>query len=375
DTIVVSIIYNGIKQWIPNEGNVELNGKTFANLAIGSRVISSTVHPTPIGTFKENVTLVFSSEKDMKGKVIPRCVFWDFKARSKVHGSWSSTGCSFVKELNKEITCTCNHLTNFAILMQVAGNNEVTPGHKNALEVITYVGCALSLLGEALTIVAYWTLMSLKEEQIKIRLNLVVAIAIAQITFLAGIDASETKGLCVFVAGLIHYFYLVGFAWMLFEGVYLYLMVVKVFNTVVRMRLFYGVAWGVSLLIVLLSMLIAFNQDGGIYSYVHGDFCWVSFTNNLVWTFVTPVLLVCLVNAVILGRVVNEIIKMQSGKTSELERIRQGAKASVVLFPLLGLTWVFGVLSVTDAGLVFQYIFTILNSFQVSRPSSHLITL
>lgn len=26
DTIVVSIIYNGTKQWIPNEGNVELNG-------------------------------------------------------------------------------------------------------------------------------------------------------------------------------------------------------------------------------------------------------------------------------------------------------------------------------------------------------------
>ena len=37
--------------------------------------------------------------------------------------------------------------------------HQVTPGHKNALEVITYVGCALSLLGEALTIVAYWTLM------------------------------------------------------------------------------------------------------------------------------------------------------------------------------------------------------------------------
>ena len=33
------------------------------NLAIGSRVISSTVYPEPIGTFKENVTLVFSYEK------------------------------------------------------------------------------------------------------------------------------------------------------------------------------------------------------------------------------------------------------------------------------------------------------------------------
>ena len=30
----------------------------------------------------------------------------------------------------------------------------------------------------------------------------------------------------------------------MFEGVYLYLMIVKVFNTVVRMRLFYAVAWG-----------------------------------------------------------------------------------------------------------------------------------
>ena len=52
------------------------------------------------------------------------------------------------------------------------------------------------------------------------------------------------QGLCIFVAGLTHYFYLVAFAWMLFEGVYLYLMVVKVFNTEIKMRLFYAVAWG-----------------------------------------------------------------------------------------------------------------------------------
>ena len=52
------------------------------------------------------------------------------------------------------------------------------------------------------------------------------------------------QGLCIFVADLIHYFYLVAFAWMLFEGVYLYLMVVKVFNTEIKMRLFYAVAWG-----------------------------------------------------------------------------------------------------------------------------------
>ena len=58
------------------------------------------------------------------------------------------------------------------------------------------------------------------------------------------VNPVSLQELCVFVAAMIHYFYLVGFAWMLFEGVYLYLMVVKVFNAVIRWRLFYGVAWG-----------------------------------------------------------------------------------------------------------------------------------
>ena len=44
---------------------------------------------------------------------------------------------------------------------------------------------------------------------------------------------------------------------------------------------------------------------------------------------------------------------------------RKELKACIILAPLLGLTWVFGLLTATDAELVFQYIFTILNSTQV----------
>ena len=57
---------------------------------------------------------------------------------------------------------------------------------------------------------------------------------------------------------------------------------------------------------------------------------------------------------------------MQSHRASNVEKLRQAAKACVVLSPLLGMTWVFGILSVTHVGLVFQYIFTILNSLQVT---------
>ncbi|CAH3181494.1 unnamed protein product [Porites lobata] len=327
-----------------------------------SNIIGSTVDPRPQDdVLQKNVTVILLYQ----GGLEVHCVFWDFTAkRSNFNGSWSRKGCSVVNRTKTEITCIHDPLK-LPVLTHVGADNEQVPGdHQVALKVITYVGCALSLIGEALTAVAYCVLMDLKEDQTQIHFNLVVAIAIAQITFLAGIEATEVMELCVFVAAMIHYFYLVGFAWMLFEGVYLYLMVVKVFNTVIRLRLFYGVAWGVSLLIVVLSIVIASIQDGGIESYVQDHFCWVSFKNNLIWTFVAPVLLVCTINSVLLARVVHEVLRMQSDKTSHLERVRQGVKACVVLFPLLGLTWVFGVLSVTDAGLVFQYIFTIFNSLQ-----------
>lgn len=45
---------------------------------------------------------------------------------------------------------------------------------------------------------------------------------------------------------------------------------------------------------------------------------------------------------------------------------RQLFMATIVLLPLLGLTWVFGLLSVNRSTTFFAWIFTFLNSFQVS---------
>ncbi|XP_067046870.1 adhesion G-protein coupled receptor G6-like isoform X1 [Acropora muricata] len=352
--ISIFIIYHDISQFVPE----------FPALGLRSRIIAAKVYPTPQGTLQENVTISFNGS-DKKEVEKPHCMFWNFTIKSAVNGSWSTKGCSLVKSNDNETICACNHLTNFAVLMQVGElKKQITPEHLVAMEIITYVGCALSLTAEVLTVIAYCTLTDFKQEQMQIRLNLVVALAAAQIAFLSGIDALEPKGLCVFVAALIHYFYLVGFAWMFFEGVYLYLMVVKVFNTEIRLRAFYSAAWGCPAGIVVLSLVLAACQEGGLHSYIHGAFCWVSFSNNLIWTFVAPVLLVSVANTVLLSLVIREILKMQSDRASNVESLRQAAKACVVLSPLLGMTWVFGILSVTNAGLVFQYIFTILNSLQ-----------
>lgn len=52
------------------------------------------------------------------------------------------------------------------------------------------------------------------------------------------------QGFCISVAALIHYFYLVGFVWMLVEGLVLYIKVVKVFNIALNLTRFYIAAWG-----------------------------------------------------------------------------------------------------------------------------------
>ena len=47
--------------------------------------------------------------------------------------------------------------------------------------------------------------------------------------------------------------------------------------------------------------------------------------------------------------------------------------AMVILLPLLGLTWVFGLLAVNRESSVFAWLFTILNTFQVSVCVQYLL--
>ncbi|XP_020917011.1 corticotropin-releasing factor receptor 2 [Exaiptasia diaphana] len=56
--------------------------------------------------------------------------------------------------------------------------------------------------------------------------------------------------------------------------------------------------------------------------------------------------------------------KAMVGLTPQLEILKKTAKACIVLFPLLGVTWLFGVLTMSQVGVAAQYIFTIMNSIQ-----------
>lgn len=48
---------------------------------------------------------------------------------------------------------------------------------------------------------------------------------------------------------------------------------------------------------------------------------------------------------------------------------RSGLRGICALLPIVGLTWVFGVLSIGEASVVFQYLFAIFNSLQVKNEN------
>ena len=63
-------------------------------------------------------------------------------------GAWSSKGCKLIKVANNIAECECNHLTNFALLI------DTSQSEKNplALQIVTWIGCGISLAGLFLTL-------------------------------------------------------------------------------------------------------------------------------------------------------------------------------------------------------------------------------
>nr|XP_058970193.1 uncharacterized protein LOC131796617 isoform X1 [Pocillopora verrucosa]XP_058970194.1 uncharacterized protein LOC131796617 isoform X1 [Pocillopora verrucosa] len=80
----------------------------------------------------------------------------------------------------------------------------------------------------------------------------------------------------------------------------------------------------------------------------------------------------CRLNFLILQRVIREMTNLlqPTGADNHFQQIRIGIKACVLMIPLLGVTWLFGLLLPVHKA--FAYIFTILNSIQdnYTRKSS-----
>uniref|UniRef100_A0A9L0R196 Adhesion G-protein coupled receptor D1 n=1 Tax=Equus caballus TaxID=9796 RepID=A0A9L0R196_HORSE len=378
-TVIVGLLYHRVHDYLNNIPPAHTKIAEAANyhtclLSATSPLLSLEVSPppalarnlsgSPLITVQLRHRLTrrqYSEATNESNRVFLYCAFLDF---SSGDGIWSNQGCALVEGNLSYSICHCTHLTNFAILMQVVPL-ELTRGHQVALSSISYIGCSLSVLCLAVTLVTFAVLSSvstIRNQRYHIHANLSFAVLVAQVLLLISFRLEPGTTPCRVLAVLLHYFFLSAFAWMLVEGLHLYSMVIKVFGSEDSKHLYYyGMGWGSPLLICVISVSSATD------SYGMSNNCWLLLESGAIWAFVAPALFVIVVNVVILvavTRVISQISADNYKVHGDPSAFKLTAKAVAVLLPILGTSWVFGVLAVNQQAVAFQYVFAILNSFQ-----------
>ncbi|XP_058942067.2 adhesion G protein-coupled receptor L3 [Pocillopora verrucosa] len=355
---VVGILYKDLHEvLITDQPNRTITGTTRY---LDSGITAVALDPNP-EKLQENIILRFRNLKIHEGE--KKCMFWSGSSESL--GGFSETGCHVVtsKSNSEETVCSCNHLTNFAVLLDYNGIPGLTVEDETIHEIITHVGFCLSIFGILLTIILYSYLTDVWQPLTQIRLSLSLSLGAGQIVFLAGINATENTALCVLTAAFLQYFLMVAFCWMLVEEIYFVLFVVKVYNIGTKMHMYHFISWGLPIIMVSISMSIAAGKNG-IESYTSEKYCWLSSRNNLIWIFVTFVAAIEVLNILILVRMIKEMstLTQPTGEDNHLQQIRLGIKTCAVMIPLLGVTWLFGLLLSSHKALA--YLFTIFSSTQ-----------
>uniref|UniRef100_A0A3P8WH95 Adhesion G protein-coupled receptor D2 n=1 Tax=Cynoglossus semilaevis TaxID=244447 RepID=A0A3P8WH95_CYNSE len=297
----------------------------------------------------------------------PICAFWDFDLIPESGGWWNTKGCEVVSKESGFTVCYCNHTTNFALLLQVF-ETQRSPENENILQVLTFIGCGVSLCGLLFTFIIFIVVGVPKSDRTTVHKNLIISLGIAELLLMCSDWASASEGACFMVTALLHLFFMSSFSWMLVEGLLLWSKVVSVnINDDHRMKIYYIIGWGLPVLIVGVTLAVSVEK------YKADNHCWLNVKTNTIWAFVGPVIFVMTINAVVLCRVVMVTVSSArrrakmltpslSSKFQTFDLTWAIARPLLILLPVLGLTWLCGVL--VHLSVVVAYVFIALNAFQ-----------
>ncbi|XP_073898246.1 adhesion G protein-coupled receptor L3 isoform X13 [Castor canadensis] len=364
---VAFVLYNNLGPYLSTE-NASMKLGTEAMSTNHSVIVNSPIITAAINKeFSNKVYLadpvVFTVKhiKQSEENFNPNCSFWSYSKRTMT-GYWSTQGCRLLTTNKTHTTCSCNHLTNFAVLMAHVEVKHGDAVHDLLLDVITWVGILLSLVCLLICIFTFCFFRGLQSDRNTIHKNLCISLFVAELLFLIGINRTDQPIACAVFAALLHFFFLAAFTWMFLEGVQLYIMLVEVFESEhSRRKYFYLVGYGMPALIVAVSAAVDYR------SYGTDKVCWLRLDTYFIWSFIGPATLIIMLNVIFLGIALYKmfhhtaILKPESGC---LDNIKSWVIGAIALLCLLGLTWAFGLMYINESTVIMAYLFTIFNSLQ-----------
>ncbi|XP_029487244.2 adhesion G-protein coupled receptor G6 isoform X2 [Oncorhynchus nerka] len=346
-------------------------------LSLNSYVVASSVGNYSISNLQDPVEIEIA-HLNYQTKPKPTCMFWDFTMKNGT-GGWNSKGCRVSPMSNRNKTiCLCDHLTHFGILMDISGSAaQIDEKNTKILTFITYIGCGISAIFSAATLLTYIAFEKLRRDYpSKILMNLSTSLLFLNMVFLLDgwLASFDVEGLCVAVAVFLHFFLLTSFTWMGLESIHMYIALVKVFNTYIRRYIlkFCIVGWGLPAAIV--AIVVAFDKNSyGKMQYGMGEtgqgsseFCWIRSQVVFYVTCVGYFSVLFLLNVAMFIVVMIQICG-RNGKRSNhtlREEMLRNLRSVISLTFLLGMTWGFAFFAWGPVNLAFMYLFSIFNSLQ-----------
>ncbi|EDV19310.1 uncharacterized protein TRIADDRAFT_62264 [Trichoplax adhaerens] len=389
---IVSLAYKTLNELFPARIDPNLR-PNFEYWTPNTLIISTSLYPPPQQDLEESVVYTLKklsineSWYDKKQFIATEefsCVFWNYSKGRE--GAWSDEGCSLVYLNSTHLSCQCDHLTNFAVLMRLSERNN-SQAVQFSLEMITYFGCGISVIALTATLIIYGILWKydnlipnsqlncnaiyafkcryLKNPTNKIHMNLFAWMVIPNMIIMVVDLAKNIKVLCAILACILHFSLLTTFMWMLIEGIHLYLVLIKVFD-VNEKFLYYNLgAVGIPALVAVPTIVI----NCGIHSvdfYLSTQGCWLSAKNWIILSFIIPFACIFVANIIFCVMAIHTILHTQkiSADAKKLHKIKIALRGLTILTPVLGLTWSFGCLLLLWDSPFVQYLFAITNSLQ-----------
>ncbi|XP_047194142.1 adhesion G protein-coupled receptor F5-like [Hippoglossus stenolepis] len=307
-----------------------------------------------VGTVN-NISFAFDIINNTLGN--PQCVFWNFSLFDGL-GGWDDEGCNLTFNVNNTVTCTCNHLTSFSILMSPS-----VPDFP-LLDYITYIGVGISMASLVICLIieaVIWrkirksTTSYLRHVSI---VNIALSLLIANIWFIiaAAISDAEVKNqpACTAATFFIHFFYLALFFWMLASALLLLYRTVSVFGGDLSKRslLAIGFCLGYGAPLIIAIITIAVTAPANTYIRETGV-CWLNWNQSMaLLAFVIPALIIVVINLGILFVVLYKMLRrravVDAAQAAERNALVVIARTLAFLTPFFGLTWGLGVGTMTD---------------------------
>lgn len=371
-SIVVTIYFNDLLFQ-------EYKNKTYAKS--GGKIISVSI-PGYGPMLPELLPIFIKTSNLTENTTADVCGYWDLKSDT----GWARDGCEYGGSsgyFEPVVLCACSHLTHFAYLIlgtyfhTISEEVIITEIHQDALDLITLLGCSLSLigiLGITITAIIFPTWREKPSSKVLLQLSAAIALQMILLCFvntevsLLHFHTEDKWYECVALGAALQYSVLVAFSWMLITAYLQFMRYVRVLGYTRSSRFFlksFLIGWGLPLIPVLLVISITPNSYIPDLDILHSGICYPT-GYALYLGVIVPIGLIITANCIIFILVIYNIVRGPDGKLRANERDITLAqlRLSIFLFFLLGLSWIFGFCATTRAGLVFSYLFCLTATLQ-----------